>query len=367
VLARPTLIYAGSGLALLAAIAWFAAASPRWRIVDRQIMVAAGEVPIAVRILVSPVETRYLDRYAAAARDALAQYTDWFGPFPHALVTIASAAARTARARESIVVRPVPQPLARTAIARQVSAALARRYWRGESRDDARLLEGVALFAADRVLPRESQARAEDNRRLTRQARLRSSRVEREAPAEVEVRTARALLTLERHLGWAALQPALLALRSRTRAAEVTASDLIRILEELTARDLGWARGLFDPRQVYDHAVDDVRVERIGESRYRSTVVLRRLGEGSVGPLTLRVRFADGQQRDDVWDARQRAGEMIYESASPLVEAILDPDAALAVETARENNHRSIDEDAGLLRRWARRLQPRLPAVSAGW
>jgi hypothetical protein len=183
-------------------------------------------------------------------------------------------------------------------------------------------------------------------------------------------RAARALTTLERYLGWSALQQVLAELRSKIDERGASPDALITLAEELSGRDLAWARELFRAERHYDFAVDRVDAQPISGA-HRSIVVVSQRGNGAFGPLTLRIAFADGQEIIETWRPGRDSAEFVYEAGAPVSEAVIDPDRVAAVDENRANNVFATDNNAAgdTARAWAMRwgmwLQDRLLLWSA--
>lgn len=117
--------------------------------------------------------------------------------------------------------------------------------------------------------------------------------------------------------------------------------DVIRAAEDVTGRDLDaffhtWTETVERP----SFALGKIRKERAGEG-YRATVTVRRK-DAMVLPVTVEACFADGTRQERQVLARERETQAIFESASPLQSAVLDPRHEL-IEMDR------LDNRAGLL------------------
>jgi len=70
--------------------------------------------------------------------------------------------------------------------------------------------------------------------------------------------------------------------------------------------------------------------------------------------MTIRVAFEDGSDRVDYWDGRDRSKRFVYESASLVRWASVDPDEVLLLDTTGRNNTRMRIPDApSAATRWA--------------
>ena len=101
-------------------------------------------------------------------------------------------------------------------------------------------------------------------------------------------------------------------------------ADVVRTAEDVTRRDLDaffqtWTETVDRP----SFALGKIRKEREG-SGYRTSVTVRRK-DAMVLPVTVEARFEDGTRQEKQVLAREKDTEAIFESASPLRGAALDP------------------------------------------
>jgi hypothetical protein len=332
--------------------------------------------PIAVRVWLTRREERYQGRVLDAATHAWRHYNEWFGALRSADVLIASSALGRRGLPPNVTILDVGllAPSASARIEQQLFHVLADRYWQASAAGlDPRLRRGLVEFSADRL--RRTYFTSGPYTEVRSLYGL-VPWVVRSVPVGPEAemsRAAIALTTLERHLGWAALQQVLAEWRARADAESASTDTLIDVAQELTGRPLDWARDLFRPERLYDFVVEslDVRPLTVRDG-YRSRVVLasRGAGTGTVAAVMLRVVFADGQQIMETWRPADRT-EFIYEAGAPVQEVVLDPDRVFVVDSARENNLLVAGTEQASLaaRSWAARwgvwLQDRLLLLSS--
>ncbi|HUQ86712.1 MAG TPA: hypothetical protein VM096_04080 [Vicinamibacterales bacterium] len=157
-------------------------------------------------------------------------------------------------------------------------------------------------------------------------------------------RLAIALHTLERLIGWPALQAGLSAFMQRHDGGTPSVADLAAVLSEQRGADLSW---FFDePLRIdapIDYAVVDVTSLPAGSGQWHTTVDVRRLADGSFArSLPVRVLFEDDNELTEWIDGRDREWRFEYTSASRAVEASVDPDAMLLIDADRTNNTRTL-------------------------
>ncbi len=176
------------------------------------------------------------------------------------------------------------------------------------------------------------------------------------------------LTTLERYLGWERWRRAMATYAQRFAFRHPTPSDLFAVVNEVGGEDLTWffdqAYGTSD---LYDYAVGrvDSREERAprgyvnagvasswrddgraGPRRYRSTVDVRRWGEGRF-PIDVRVTFANGQVADEKWDGQARWTRFTYLTPAPVATVEVDPRHVLVLDVNYANNSWTREPEAG--------------------
>ncbi len=239
-----------------------------------------------------------------------------------------------------------------------VVGALARHFWsrQGGTREDAWLADGLAEYTRARVM----EAMFPDGRPF--ELRLFGGFVPyavRDIPAptgpDPSNRAALVLLTLERYIGWPAVEEALSDFAPEWRRGAGRA-ELIGDINRAAGRDLSWFyAAAFDAGATYDFSIGELTSEATAHGQYRTTVVARRLGSapfpgtaalsapfGSRGAIGIDVTFAGGALVHEQWDGREDSVKYTYESHSPAVSAAIDPDDVIALDIRRENNRRDL-------------------------
>ena len=164
-----------------------------------------------------------------------------------------------------------------------------------------------------------------------------------------------ALHTLERFIGWPALQSALSAFADRYRGRTPALEDFAALISEQRGTDLSWfftQSMRMDAR--FDYAVAGFATTAV-ESGWQTTVDVRRLGDATFDGTSLPravtaarslpvvVRFADGSEIEEWIDGRDREWQFQYSSASPATLASVDPNAVLLLDADRTNNTRTVN------------------------
>jgi hypothetical protein len=168
-------------------------------------------------------------------------------------------------------------------------------------------------------------------------------------------RAARALQTLERHLGRAMFESALAEFARRGRRPETapTVANLILTIEGVAGRELSWFFGpAFRVNARYDYAVASLETERRSDGQHESRVVVQRLGDaifsGTSQPpvpgfeagrgIEILVEFADGTEVREHWDGRAESRTSTFTARAPVVAATVDPEVVLLLDANWQNN-----------------------------
>jgi len=162
-----------------------------------------------------------------------------------------------------------------------------------------------------------------------------------------------ALGTLERWVGRPVFDAILLQLVRELEGRAPQLADFERVATEVSGQRLSWFFDeAFRSSGVFDYGVEALTSEGGSDGGFATTVTARRYGDarftGASGDriggfengrgVTLRVIFADGQQRTDWWDGRDERRTFRYHSQARAVSAVVDPDRVLLLDLDRTNN-----------------------------
>ena len=343
---------------------------------------------VQMRLLLQPEHAGQEQRHFDATVACLASYGEWFGAYPYDYITIVDPAYQsgsggmeyptlfTAGSRW-IAPRAVTQPESVT-----VHEA-GHQFWYGivatNEFEHAWLDEGLNTFATARTVDRAFNPNYYSQRyfggfipwvftdipvkRETDGNRLGGYRpaAESDAPATASLRywpatasaitynkTALWLNTLEKHLGWPALQQAMAAYFARWKFRHPQPEDFFDAVSEAGGQDLTW---FFDQAyrssNTFDYGVQDFTSEVVGGSAtarrsYRTTVVAQRFGE-ALFPVDVVTTFRGGAQVRERWDGRDRRRIYVYDRAEQAVTAQVDPDRVLLLDVNYTNNSRTLE------------------------
>jgi hypothetical protein len=352
---------------------------------------------LTLRLLLQPDHVAHAPRIIEAARESLNQYSEWFSPYPHNLLTIVDRRWQSTN-EDPVEVGAVPirahwlQPERSLTLEADVARGIARQWWGGVVQvEDRFLADGLAEYAQSRIVERIFDRRLQRMNYSLAEVRvfggfvpwaIRTLRLDRQTlgigrpafrndpavdlrdarrsvrPAQA-AKTAAALVTLERYLGWPALQRGLAATARTFAGKPMPMKAFASTMGDAADRDLSWFFDqVFSSRAVFDYSVDGLTNSPEADSRcgasscYRSTVMLGRKGAamftGTSTPpvgdfesgraLSIEVTFADGQKIVDYWDGRASSKTLEYQSPSPVVSARIDPGRTLLLDVNALNN-----------------------------
>jgi hypothetical protein len=156
--------------------------------------------------------------------------------------------------------------------------------------------------------------------------------------------------------------------------------DFFDVINEVSGRDMDWFfQQFFLSPNLADYAVTQIvndplegkvgiydedgkktpylkkaaeeAFEKSTEKRYRSTVVVRRLGE-AMAPVDVLIQFENGELVREQWDGQYRWIKFVYERPWKVTSAEVDPERKLALEANFTNNSRTSEEDNRGAAKW---------------
>jgi hypothetical protein len=179
-------------------------------------------------------------------------------------------------------------------------------------------------------------------------------------------KTALWLHTLERMLGWERFRPALTTYFHRFRFKHPTPHDFFTTISQEAGEDLGWFfEEVYGSSNVFDYAAERLESVPVGQrgfveatpgappefqattdqSRFRTTVVVRRIGEARF-PIDVLVTFENGDQVREQWDGQARWQSYFYERPSRAVSVQVDPSRILLLDVDYTNNSITLRPNA---------------------
>lgn len=354
---------------------------------------------VDMRLLLQPEHQGQADRHFEATRAALRYYGEWYGPYPYGHITVIDPAWQSGAGG-------MEYPTLFTAGTRWLQPERAtqpesvtvheagHQFWYGivatNEFEHAWMDEGLNTFSQARVMAQHFYphyyakryfggfvpwvfhdlplTRDVDGNRMTAFRPVagndaQSTPTFRYWPGSASAmsynKTALWLHTLERLLGWDTLQRILSTYFARYAFTHPKPDDFFAVANEISGQDLTW---FFDQVHrgsgVFDYAVDVFRSDRprlagltsgapsTGEQPYRTTVVVRRHGDGTF-PVDVLVRFESGDEQRWTWDGLDRWKAFEIDGPSRAVSARVDPDRVLLLDIDYTNNSATLRPAAG--------------------
>jgi len=328
-------------------------------------------------------------RLSDTSRRALRVFSEWLGPLPRPELTVVDLpwGAGTPGASYAGIVETRMRlfaPARDLTAERSLIAALARQFWLAGDEVDAFFREGLVIYTATRGIHAVLEGRnfaaprflggfvPAPIRSLTLSPNIAGSRPLlgefdevlqpanapwRFAPAgegTAARRAASALRTLERIVGWPAMQQALLAVRVRTAGGWLTPELFAEVLAEQRGVSMQWfVRDLVRSSAPIDYAVGEFQsVESDGRTTTTITVDRRDTGvfagtdrapsAGRARSFQVLARFADSSEGRAFVDGRDARTDLVFEGPSRAVSAAIDPDEWVLIDANRTNNGRLL-------------------------
>jgi hypothetical protein len=367
----------------------------------------AGLPPVEMRLLLQPEHLDQADRHFEATRAALRYYGQWFGPYPYGHITIVDPAWQSGAGgmEYPTLFTSGSSWLAPSAVADPEGVTVhecGHQFWYAmvgnNEFEDAWIDEGLNTFSTGRTMALAFTPNYESFRlfgrfvpivlrdfkttRAVDENGLASYRAGAKFDAQSTPswrywpgaggplsysKTALWLNTLERHLGWSTVQQILSTFFERWKFRHPKPADFFAVVNEVAGRDMTW---FFDEvhrsSNVFDYAVTALRSEAVTASgyfddptgrpafkadnptkgRFRTTVVVRRLGEG-IFPVDVLVTFKDGARVSERWDGRDRWRMFTYERGVEAASAQVDPERVLLLDINYVNNSRTLEPRGG--------------------
>ncbi|HPW18977.1 MAG TPA: M1 family metallopeptidase [Candidatus Aminicenantes bacterium] len=374
-------------------------------------------------LLIAPEHKSQIDRHFKALRAAIKYYGLWYGPYPYETVTMVDPPYRTGSGGmeyPTLFTAGTSVLASRKALSPEgvIVHEFGHGYWYGlvatNEFEAAWLDEGFNTYSTGQVLARAYGAGALPLRfkgfpldwflRLPRVFDFETDRaaainVVRYDPvtawswkfydqvsyaANVYMRAATLLRTLEAYLGEPAWPRIMRTYHTRFRFRHPTKDDFIGVVNEVSGRDMTWFFDtFFEGTETFDYGVASVSSVKVparrrgvydldgsreewtrkkaaefeaarakapggeaGKDAYLTTVVLRRYGEARLGgDASVRVlaRFEDGSTETRTWDGQARWARLEFLKPVKAESAQVDPEGVWLIDANLANNSRGVD------------------------
>jgi hypothetical protein len=360
-----------------------------WAASAQYVEVTGRSNDVDVTLLLKPEHARQGPRLLDGAIQALADYADWFGAYPDDHLTVVDVPWQSGLggfAYPRLLTVHLPWlPTTALASAAEIAKGLAFQWWGGtvgiDGAQDGALAEGLTEYSksltVERLFNRRHQQlaySAYEDRYFGGFVPWLFDRVWLESrTAGVGYRRAPlAFATLERYIGWPALQRTLATTVERYRDRPLSRSEFSRTMSDVVGQDLSWfVDATLGEGGAFDYSIGRLTSAsdtRCAPSCARTTVVARRLGDAEFSgtaqaplgayqagrALTLLVSFADGRTAVETWDGRAPTRDFVFLSRAPAVSAQIDPDRMLLLDLRNTNNSWTTKPQAPrAARRWS--------------
>jgi hypothetical protein len=188
------------------------------------------------------------------------------------------------------------------------------------------------------------------------------------------------LRTLESYLGPETMVRVMRTYQQRWRYRHPDTRDFIDVVNEVSGQNMNWFFDqFFYSSNLADYEVSGLRSEPLGgkvgaydgngkrntyleqdaakiaekskSKLYRSTVVVRRLGE-ALAPVDVVIRFDNGESLERNWDGKYRWVKFVFDKPSKVTSAEVDSQRKLALEANFTNNSRLAEPDNRAAAKW---------------
>ena len=348
---------------------------------------------VEMRLLLQPEHAGQEDRHFDATRTTLKYYGEWYGAYPYGHITIVDPAFQSGAGG-------MEYPTLFTAGTRWLAPQgvttpegvtvheAGHQFWYGivgnNEFEDAWMDEGFNTFSTARAvaqvyepnflalryfggfvpwvvrdiaLSRETEGNRLAGYRRDAKSDAQSTPSYRYFPSTggsiTYNKTALWLNTMERWLGWPALQRILSAHFTRSAFTHPTPADFFATANDVSGQDLSWYFDqVYRSSNVFDYGVQDIRSERDGD-QYHAAVIARRYGEATF-PVDVLVTFAGGERVIEHWDGKDRWKVYAYDRQAPVVSAQVDPNRVLLLDVNYTNNSKTMaPQGAAAATKWS--------------
>ena len=351
--------------------------------------------PVRMRLLLQPEHASQAARHFDATRAALKYYGEWYGPYPYGHITIVDPAWQSGAGG-------MEYPTLFTAGTRWIVSngvtvpdgvtihEAGHQFWYGivatNEFESAWMDEGFNTFSTartieqaynpnyyakryfggfvpwtfkDLALTRETDGDRIDSYRAAATRDAQATPTFRYWPGTASAisysKTALWMHTLERMIGWPALQRVMSTYFSRWAFKHPKPDDFFAIASEAGGRDLTpYFDQVHRSSAVFDYSLDVLRSEPGKDANtFHTLAVARRLGDG-VFAVDVRVVFENGEETRWRWDGRDRWRAFEIDKPVRAAYAQVDPDHVLLLDLSYSNNSFTLRPQAhAAARKWS--------------
>ncbi len=358
--------------------------SPRYKVREATYQAQMG--PIKLRFLMQPAHWSQAERHEKITRDTLDRFEKFYGPYPYKTLTVVDPEPDSAAGGmeyPTFITGDtswfMPEGLHLPELV--VEHEFGHQYWYGmvatNEFEDAWMDEGINSYAEvkvmDSILGKDTSilnlggasVGEREQQRLTyigvadRDPMAQNAYVYMSSNSYAGItygKTASVLLTLEGIVGEDTMAKAMHTYFMKYRFTHPTKEDFLKTIEEVAGKDLHWYfnQAVYGS-QVYDYEVRNVSSFPVNwyeekkdkkdkksakgkdDTLYQSYVTVHRK-EGFVMPVTVEIKFDNGEKIREQWDGQSRWTRFGYQKKAKVVSAELDPDHTVQIDRNNFNN-----------------------------
>ncbi|QMV42544.1 M1 family metallopeptidase [Cohnella cholangitidis] len=331
--------------------AW--SASPNFEYVESSFS-SVGIPGVRIKLYLDPLHKDQKDRYMHAAKSALAKLGQWYGEYPYSTLSVVVPPKDGNGAGGMEYPTLVTAAAAQNAnpgyeLERTLVHEIAHQYWYGlvasNEFEEAWLDEGFTSYTEDKlmasiygVVPNLTvESSYMTHPEPLHQASWRFSSSDRYAE-NVYLRGKLVLSSLERLVGEKTMSKIMRTYFQKYKFKHPSSSDFQKVVETVTKTKWNdFFQAYVQRGEMADYAIETINARKTAEG-YESIVLLRRYG-GSPQPVSIWLKFQDGQVLRKKWDGVQSHVQLQLHSATPLAYATIDPSLNVVLDNRRYNNY----------------------------
>jgi Peptidase family M1 domain len=348
--------------------AW--SASPNFRYFEEPF--ATKQIPgVKIKLYLDPRHEALKERYFAAAKKSLTRYSEWYGEYPYATLSIVvpppgGNGAGGMEYPTLVTAWGADSTMPSLELERVVVHEIGHQYWYGmvasNEFEEAWLDEGFTSYAEDAVMQAEYGVRANlpfEASYITSPAALKlnswSYRDHSHYADNVYIRAKLVLRSIESKVGKQTMERIMKTYFERWKFKHPTTKDFQTVIEDITKEK--WTE--YFNQYVYgalmmDFSVDSIQVKKLSQGSstlYESTVLIRKRG-GTAPQVPILFHFADKQKEERIWEGNELQTSMKLIHTSPVEWVMIDPNYSLVLENKHINNFYKKDIDPKWQVRW---------------
>ncbi|HUN61078.1 MAG TPA: M1 family metallopeptidase [Candidatus Sulfotelmatobacter sp.] len=355
-------------------------ASPRFKVREATYQAQMG--PVKLRFLMQPAHWSQAERHERIIRQTLDRFEKWYGPYPYKSLTVVDPEPDSAAGGMEYPTFITGdsswfEPEGLRVIELVLEHEFGHQYWYGmvatNEFEDAWMDEGINSYTEVKVLDdifgKDTSIIQLAGMSMGEPGEQRLSYI---GVADLDPiaqnaydyysfnsyggvtygKTASVLLTLEGIIGADTMQKAMHTYFMKYRFTHPTKEDFLKTIEEVSGKDLRW----YFNQAVYGSPVLDYEVlkvesfpvnwyldekqrkhEKKSDIVYQSYVSLHRKDD-FVMPVTVEIKFDDGETVREHWDGQSRWTRFSYQKKAKVLSAEIDPDHTIHIDRNNFNN-----------------------------